>query len=600
MNTRIIFLACLISFPSFAMGALYGLFPDYPPVPVIRSNTPSPRCGNLPSTPELPALSFAMVTPAPEKPVTRTEMKFASVFMDTQHGDYQINFKGTFIVSPDDKDIIGGSKGSYLEITRVAFGNDRTLRIEAQANGRVNKEYLEGGNEKPFAPSGAQWLADILPELIQRKGIGATSRVIRIYDAEGIRGVLEEIYTINRTSRAVRNLYFLVAVDQLELDKNQLQDFIPEMAMIESNSLKGSLLRELLFKYDLSGELLELLLQVTSTLEYNTERGSVLRVVNNNFPRDTRILEAYLDVIRAMEINSEKGNVIKDLLQTRKLSTEEFIRILETVSEFSSEREKGALLLMMIDYLPEDKRVINELSRVVDEISSPYFVLKGEILNSLADLGQKNQPSENINILIQLMRGAEDFESNSQKGLMLRKVNRAFVNDDEFIRSYFSLLEEIDDNLEGYNVILDLIRRNEINEKVADYILEYTEELLDDDFQHAAGAVLRELLSKMEFTDMLIYKFFDLINDMDQNGTIEEILRLAIQNNDLMGHDKTIPLIIEAMDQISVDIEKSTLLMRLKPFVKKSDEGKFMYRDAAEDLQSNYLQYKTLQGMGNQ
>lgn len=589
MITRTFILAWLIAFPSSTMAALNGVFPDYPPVPAIK--------GNAPAAPELPALSFAVVTPAPAKPVTPSEMAFASVFMDTKISDYQVEFEGTFIVSTDDKDIIGGSKGSYLEISRVAFGNDRTLRIEAEANGRVRKEYFEGGNEKPFEPNGAQWLADILPELIQRKGIGATSRVRRIYDAKGIRGVLEEIYTINRTSRAVRNLYFVVTVDQLALDKDELKDLIPEMAMIESNSLKGSLLRELLYKYDLSDELLVLLLQTTSTLEYNTERGSVLRVVNDDLPRNARVLEAYLDIIRAMEINSEKGNVIKDLLQTRKLSTEEFIKILDAVSDFSAEREKGALLLMMIDYMPDDKRVINEFSRVVDEISSRYFVLKGEILNSLADLGQNNQPAENINILIQLMRGAEDFESNSQKGLMLRKVNRAFNNDDEFLRAYFNLLEEVDDNLEGYNVVLDLIRRNEINEKVANYIIEYAEELLDDEFQHAAGAVLRELMPKMEFTDLLIYRFFEVVKDMDQNGTIEEILRLATQNDDIMGHDKAIPLIIEAMDEISVDIEKSTLLMRLKPFVRKSDEGTFMYRDAAEDLQSNYLQYKALQGM---
>jgi hypothetical protein len=340
-------------------------------------------------------------------------------------------------------------------------------------------------------------------------------------------------------------------------------------------------------------------LKTTRTLDYNTERGSVLRVLNPDLIENEDVIDAYFDIIDEMSINSEKGNVLKHLLSVKKIRNETFIPFLESVSRFSSEREKGSVLLYTTKFLPEDNRVIEAFNDVVNDIGSLYYVLKGEILNTLLKAQSESKTEiRNKQIIMNLLNTAADYESNSQKALTLRSINRSFVHKRDLINAYFRVLHSISSELEAYNVLLDLIRKNELKESVYKDILDYTEELISRDYQHAAGAVMRACIGKMPYTDELLGAFFGALQEMDQNATIEEILRLVLSETKLQGSDYVLTQSIESLDRMSVDIEKKVILLRARPFVlKQKGESMYAYKSIAKEMESEYLRRTVLEGL---
>jgi hypothetical protein len=511
------------------------------------------------------------------------------------YNDFQIEYKGYFVLTDNDEDIVSISPHGYLEVKKATFGNTRSIQITSDAHGRLTKKYFEGRNEKSYEGEGRQWLADILPTLVRISGVGAENRVQRIYQNEGIKGLLNEIDEVEDHSSSVRNLYFIIAVDKLNLSDSDIQKMLPEMEEIASNSKKGTLMRELLTKYQLSARAATLLLRTTQTLDYNTERGSVLRVFNRKFIEDDNVLDVYFDIIDDMSINSEKGNVLKDLMQVQTLSSGTWIRLFRSIDSFDLMRERGAILLTAIDYMPENSsHVLDAFDEAVEDMDDDYYVLKGEILNTLIDKqsGKMASGKPNADLLMRLLVSAEDIPSDSKKGEILRKVNRNFVATPEIIDEYTDVIYSISNNIEVYNVLLDLIRKNQLEHKAYKMVLDITGDLVAEDYQHAAGAVIRACVDKMPYDKYLLDEVFETLQDMDQNATIEEVLRWISLSDKFNNDGFVISKIIETTRNIDVDIEVASVLTGLKHYDKNASEQSIPFEYAVERLEWEYFRRK--------
>ncbi|MFC2138097.1 hypothetical protein ACFLTE_07990 [Bacteroidota bacterium] len=528
---------------------------------------------------------------------------------------YEIKYKGKIVVTDDDKDIKSISPGGYLHIEKMAFGNERSIKIESDVNGNLTNKYYEGNNEIPFDTKGKEWLAEILIDIIRSSGVGAEERVERIYKQKGINALIEEIEAISssysretkvmfieiemyhHSNKSVRNLYYQILINEIQLTNDDLSELIPYLSSIRSNSTKGTLVREILYKYSLSVENLVKLLEVTQTLDYNTERGSVLRVLNPKLPDHARVTDIYFEIINNMEINSEKGNVIKHLLNTKSdLSKSTYYKMLESISNFSSEREKGALLIRLAKILPEDKGLMDEFYNIVDNMDEDYYVLKGEILTAVSERGMPdNIYKADKNIVLRLLKSSEDLISNSQRGLNLRRVNKMYTNDLEVIDAYFKVIKGFSNKLEEYNVLLDLIEKNKLDNETLIKIYRRLDDYMPT-YQHAAGAVLRATINQLPNDNRVLEYFFDVVEEMDQNSTIEEILRLLCKQKSLASNKDFIVKIIEASEIIDVDIETASVLLNVADILPKGQNDlSYVYKSAAKTIKSEYLINKVLQ-----
>ncbi len=522
---------------------------------------------------------------------------------------FDLKYKGIVELSDDDKMIISISPNGFVEINKTAFGNNRRLFIHADDKGNLSYEYYVGKSKTEFEMEGRKWLGEILPEIIKNSDLGIESRVRRIYSKNGLAAVLDEIETSTSSSYSYNNKWNFFTIESHssgsrsnalktlvldnELKNRDLVELFNEIGEIGSNSTKGTLTRHIIENYKLNNEQLAAALRATSTHEYNTERGSTLRLLNQYYNDDFSVRKNYFDIIDDMEINSEKGNVLKDLIKKKTLSNDTWISLLNVVSDFSSEREKGALLLYCLPYLPNDESVQSEFRNTLDDMSDSYYVLKGEITTAMleANISQGVQ-KPNKNSLLSYLRTAENISSNSQRGQILRKANRLFINDEDVIDAYFSVLSGMDSEMEKYNVMLDLLNKNKLNEAAMYRLLRETTYLASD-FQHGAGAVLREVVQQFPLPNNNYEQFFQIISRMDQNATIEEILRIIIDHPSL--NDKLLIRIMESTQQIDVDVEKASLLVRLSPHIHGKDSSvQYIFKSMAKDLDSEYEKNRVL------
>ncbi|MBR8537760.1 hypothetical protein KDU71_19470 [Carboxylicivirga sediminis] len=528
---------------------------------------------------------------------------------------FDLKYKGIIDLSDDSKMITGISANGFVEINKTAFGNNRRLFIHADDKGTITYEYYVGKTETAFNPEGKKWLGEILPDIVKRSDLGVESRVRHLYRTKGIRDVLDaleelpsgttysytsewNVFTIKSSSyktgsSASKNTFLKTLVFDNELKSQDIIPVLSEIKEVRSNSTKGTLIRYILENYKLSTEQLAVLLEATATHDYNTERGSTLRMFNKFYVNDFAIRKGYFDIIDDMEINSEKGNVLKHLVRVTKLSNDSWISMLQTIDDFSSEREKGALLLYLIKYMPQDEEVMEVFRDVLDNMSDSYYILKGEITTALLDaaLDSGAQKSDKAS-LINYLKTARGISSNSQKGLILRKANRLFINDEEVVDVYFEALNGLDSEMEMYNVMLDLLAKNKLEEP-AMYRLLRTLDRLVDDFQHGAGAVMREVVAQFPLSTNNYNQFFRLINRMDQNSTIEELLRYVIDSP--VMNDEIAAKVIECTQQIDVDVERAAVLVRLSPYISNSSSSTaYIFKSMTKDLESEYEKNRVL------
>jgi len=146
--------------------------------------------------------------------------------------------------------------------------------------------------------------------------------------------------------------------------------------------------------------------------------------------------------------------------------------------------------------------------------------------------------------------------------------------------------------MEMYNVLLDLLRKNKLGEPAMYRLLRSLDGMVDD-YQHGAGAVMREVITQFPLSENNYNQFFRLINRMDQNGTIEELLRLVIDHPTM--NENLAAKVIECTQQIDVDVEKASVLVRLSPYMnRKSASSVYMFKSMAKDLDSEYEKNRIL------
>lgn len=521
---------------------------------------------------------------------------------------FEIEYKGEIIVTADDKDIKSISPEGYLRITRSSFGNRRKIEIESDRNGNLTKKYYDGRTETGFTPDGKKWLEEVLIDVIRKTGIGGKERVMRFYDKGGVNAVLNEIKNFDKTggysyykstnhflfySESIqysgfnaKYLYYKTLVNDIDLNKEELIKVLKSLPEISSNSTKGTLLREILFNYDLDTYTKEKFLNATASLSYNTERGNVLRAFQNKYKIEMDIASEYFDVIDRMSINSEKGNVIKPLLETQKPDKKVLTELIYTVSHFSSNSEKAAIYRLLVPHVLGDDDLTRQLIRVTNQLSSSYRYLREEILEYLAIGRVITDNSLSKTAVLNLLDIARTYDANTRKTTNLRKLHGSLTNNEEVTRAYFAVIRSMNNNMEAYNLLLDLVRVYQLDANGYKFLFEAVERIAREDYKHGASAILRAVVNDMPNDPIVIKAFFEALEKIDHNSAKEEMIRMFCEKGKL--DIKTTVYLLKTVEDIDVDIEKASALRNIKKHMPKDDELNYIFNSIADDIKSDY------------
>jgi hypothetical protein len=522
---------------------------------------------------------------------------------------YEIEYKGKILVSDNDKDIKSISPDGYLRISQSSFGNSRKIVIESDSKGNLTKTFFDGRNEEAFSPEGEEWLQEILIDVIRKTGIGGTDRIMRIYNKGGVSGVLDEIENFDKTgsysyykstSHALiyfesieysgfnaKFMYYKTLVNDVKLNDKELIKVLKSIPEISSNSTKGTLLREILSKYELNSYSMEKFLDATESLSYNTERGNVLRAFMNKYKITTENSGEFFDIIDGMSVNTEKGNVIKFLLETQKLDKKVLAELINTVDDFSFNTERAAIYRLLVPQVVGNDDLTSQLMMATNHLSDSYRYLREEIFEYLAKGNIFTDKTLSKSAVLNLLDIALTYDANTKKSTSLRKVHGSLTNDKEVMKAYFNVIRSMDLEEEAYNLMLELVRMHKFDSDSYLLYLETTEELADDDLIHGASALLRAVVKDLPNEPAVLEAFFEALEEVDHNSGKEEIIRMFCQKGKL--DKRTTVYLLKAVDDIDVDVEKATSLIRIKEVMPKNDsEITVIFNSIADDIKSDY------------
>ena len=175
------------------------------PQPPAAPRAPGPVAPATPSTPVAPAPAVAPAPPAGQAAPRPANSDGVSIRLRDE--DFRMRWQsgwssreisgwGDLTFNDDLTDVRLLSSGGYLLVREWVGLLPRSVEIRSEG-GRLVHRYFVAGFERPWNADAERWLAERLPSMVRRSGLGARSRVREIYAARGIDGVLDEIREVD-------------------------------------------------------------------------------------------------------------------------------------------------------------------------------------------------------------------------------------------------------------------------------------------------------------------------------------------------------------------------------------------------------------------
>ncbi len=296
--------------------------------------------------------------------------------------------EGTITFTDDLTDVQSLSDGGELTIRDSSHGVARTIEIRS-SGGRLTRTYYVGGVSRGWDDEARRALADILPRLVRRSGLGAESRVKSILAKKGASGVLDEIALLE--SDYARRLYFVALIDNASLDSGSVQPVLAQASQrMTSDYDRRQVLQRVASRVRLDQRGATAYVQAMSVMRSDYDRRQVLTALFNSGSQLAGADELY-GAIGQMRSNYDKRLVLSELMSRPSVSIELKQAILRVTRGIQSDYDRGQVLTAYIDKFGVEPAVRDPFFSAVGAIQSAY-----ERRRVLTAIAKKGVPSADV------------------------------------------------------------------------------------------------------------------------------------------------------------------------------------------------------------
>lgn len=325
--------------------------------------------------------------------------------------DTLVDVEGEPVLSDDQRDVSGFLGEGSLRVRTRGEGPRRDLLIEPTDEGRELR-YSVDGHAAEWDALAAQWLADVLEELVQRTGVGAAARAERILAEGGPMALATEIGRID--PGAAQNAYVERLLQEPRLSKDVLLvalEASPRMSSestrafiaarcaphdpadaaltarlldvadsISSSSTRTELLETLTVQRTLDPVLRERAIRVAGATAMESLRAAALiRLAPPT--ADASVEVVWVTVARSISSAATKSETLQTFLARDAISPRGLEAVLGAATTISSESARAATLEAWLARAPADVAARTKWIEAVETISGSS--LKGELLTTL-------------------------------------------------------------------------------------------------------------------------------------------------------------------------------------------------------------------------
>jgi len=302
--------------------------------------------------------------------------------------DLQVTIRGRVEFADDYSDVTAFPTGSGDISVSERRGSVTRKFTATPSGGQIKREYSVNGEPRQMDAEGRAWLAKVLNDTVRMGGYDAPTRVARLLQREGPRGVLAEVSQLK--GDYVKRLYLNELMKQANLDAETARQALQQAA------------REIKSDY---------------------EKTEILVKMAPTYLRDDRFREVYLEGVNTIDSDYERGRALKAVLKKESLTKDNLLFALKSVGAMTSDYEKAELLVKTASAFPLDESMQKAYLDAVRTINSDYE--KGRAIAALLD---KSEPKADT--LMFMAKSATEIRSDYEKAQLLIRVADAGRRDD--------------------------------------------------------------------------------------------------------------------------------------------------------------------------
>ncbi len=408
-----------------------------------------------------------------------------TVKVNNRNNKFVLVYEGEIQVADDDKDIVGISRGGYLEITKSAFGSKRKIKIES-VGGQLEKSYYVGSRKQSFSPEGQKWLAEVLPEVLRTTTLAAESRVDRFYRRGGVSAVLEEIEELE--SDYVGTHYINILLEK-DLSSSEMAEVIETAGeVIDSDHYLASILKENQREFLGNDQTTSAYIKAARSIGSDHYLTEVLRrAVDDSDISDSQMGDL-LEAAESIGSDHYLSELMKDILDERDLSPQVISQLMVLSDEIASDHYKSTVLRKALDRQDLNEEAYGAFIETLDDIASDHYVK--EVIYDLLD--EQLDPAS-LRKVLELVD--DNIGSDHYAHEILKKVIREQNLSGQNLDSFIDALDEISSDHYATEVIKSFANGRSISESQMLKILDASESIGSD---HYHTTVLVALAPKVK------------------------------------------------------------------------------------------------------
>jgi beta-lactamase regulating signal transducer with metallopeptidase domain len=386
------------------------------PAPVFQAPLPAPPARPAPAPPEPPAPPAPPVPPAHTGSNHEWHMKWSD-----GASRFDVRLDGTLAFNDDLTDVTSMSEDGYLRLREWSGLVPRTVEIRS-SGGVITRKFYVAGLERPYDDEARRWLAERLPVLVRRSGLGAEQRVKSIFARSGVSGVLEEIALLG--GDYARRLYYIALVDSARFDATSVRP---------------------------------VLLQVGDQMRSDYERSQVLQYVAQRVRVDRQAAQAYVRALAKTKSDYERRRALTALVSARPLADGVGDVALTGVAEMRSDYERGQVLRAVLSSGPLEQT--DALFAAVGRMTSSHE--KRRVLSEVIAKGALASDARKG-----FLMAAATVDSDYECGQVLSAYVNAEGVDPGMRQPFFAALRTIGSDYERRRVLTDVAAKGGLTPEV--------------------------------------------------------------------------------------------------------------------------------------
>jgi hypothetical protein len=360
--------------------------------------------------------AFAQAATSPTIDLTLSQRKGNGWTWKWQTGKWSLQFKseGKFEFTDDYQDFENISPDGFVEIREEHGRQVTTIKIVPNPDGSLNRSYFVQKKSAPFDGEAKAWLGKVLLEAVRKGGLDADKRAQRIFQKQGLKGVIEEIALLQNDF--VKQLYFSSLLKNGKLDSEQIAEVVGRIpGEIQSDFEKTRTLTSIPMTQLANQNVGLSYTRVASTIASDFEKARALAALIEQQSLNPDTMTRALAVGREIQSDFEKSRFLIAVLEKkpkRDVVTTNFVAVLETIhSDFEQRRVMSAALKR--NQLPVD--TLHLLVKSTEGIRSDFE--KASVLIELAPLCRSEESLQR-----ELVEAAKTIASDFERGRVLATI----------------------------------------------------------------------------------------------------------------------------------------------------------------------------------